>query len=105
MIPVELIEDLTAAAEIRVYHRKAGYPLSGVQVGSSKKRLASLQRRRQSSRPRQSFCYGHGQKVEDTGPLSTKRMPTADEEFLGAASKFIDKAVDDSLPRLDSPQA
>jgi hypothetical protein len=32
-------------------------------------------------------------------------MPTADEEFLGAASKFIDKAVDDSLPRLDSPQA
>jgi hypothetical protein len=63
MIPVELIEDLTAAAEIRVYHRKAGYPLSGVQVGSSKKRLASLQRRRQSSRPRQSFCYGHKPKA------------------------------------------
>jgi arylsulfatase A-like enzyme len=39
-----------------------------------------------------------GQKVEDTGPLTKKRMPTADEEFLGAASKFIDKAVDEEKP-------
>ncbi len=28
-------------------------------------------------------------KIEDTGPLNTKRMPTADEEFLGAAKDFI----------------
>ena len=39
-----------------------------------------------------------GQKIEDTGPLTTARMPTADEEFLGAASKFIDKAVDNDKP-------
>jgi arylsulfatase A-like enzyme len=39
-----------------------------------------------------------GQKVEDTGPLTKKRMPTADEEFLGAAIKFIDKAVDEEKP-------
>ena len=29
------------------------------------------------------------QKVEDTGPLNIKRMPTVDEEFLTAAQKFI----------------
>jgi arylsulfatase len=29
------------------------------------------------------------QKIEDTGPLNTKRMPTVDEEFLGAAKDFI----------------
>jgi arylsulfatase len=29
------------------------------------------------------------QKIEDTGPLTTKRMPTVDEEFLGAAKDFI----------------
>src|SRR5262245_10285761 len=33
--------------------------------------------------------YADG-KLEDTGPLNTKRMPTVDEEFLGAAMKFID---------------
>jgi arylsulfatase len=33
--------------------------------------------------------YADG-KIEDTGPLTTKRMPTVDEEFLGAAKKFID---------------
>ena len=27
------------------------------------------------------------QKVEDTGPLNTARMPTVDEEFLGAAQE------------------
>jgi len=29
------------------------------------------------------------QKIEDTGPLDSKRMPTIDEEFLGAAKNFI----------------
>jgi arylsulfatase len=29
------------------------------------------------------------QRIEDTGPLNTKRMPTVDEEFLGAAKDFI----------------
>ena len=33
--------------------------------------------------------YADG-KIEDTGPLNVKRMPTVDEEFLGAAKKFID---------------
>jgi arylsulfatase A-like enzyme len=33
--------------------------------------------------------YAEG-KIEDTGPLNIKRMPTIDEEFLGAAKKFID---------------
>jgi arylsulfatase len=31
------------------------------------------------------------QKCEDTGPLTKKRMETVDEEFLGAAMKFIDR--------------
>ncbi len=31
------------------------------------------------------------QKIEDTGPLTTKRMPTVDEEFLSAAKDFIDR--------------
>jgi arylsulfatase len=33
--------------------------------------------------------YADG-KIEDTGPLNTKRMPTVDEEFLAAATKYID---------------
>jgi arylsulfatase A-like enzyme len=33
--------------------------------------------------------YADG-KIEDTGPLNIKRMPTIDEEFLGAAKRFID---------------
>jgi arylsulfatase len=32
------------------------------------------------------------QKIEDTGPLDTKRMETVDEEFLAAAMSFIDKS-------------
>ena len=36
-----------------------------------------------------SFADG---RVEDTGPVTKKRMETIDEEFLGAALKFIDKA-------------
>ncbi|MDX8510166.1 arylsulfatase [Mesorhizobium captivum] len=31
------------------------------------------------------------QKIEDTGPLTKKRMETVDEEFLGAALDFIDR--------------
>ncbi|GAA5314852.1 MAG: arylsulfatase [Candidatus Pelagadaptatus aseana] len=31
-------------------------------------------------------------KIEDTGPLTKKRMETVDEEFLSASLKFIDKA-------------
>ena len=31
------------------------------------------------------------QKIEDTGPLTKKRMETVDEEFLGAAMDFIDR--------------
>ncbi|MBB6219492.1 arylsulfatase [Rhizobium leguminosarum] len=31
------------------------------------------------------------QKIEDTGPLTKKRMETVDEEFLAAAMAFIDK--------------
>ena len=41
--------------------------------------------------------YADG-KIEDTGPLSRKRMETADEEFMGAALKFIDKAHKDDKP-------
>ena len=40
---------------------------------------------------------GNG-KVEDTGPLNIARMPTIDEEFLGAAQNFIKKAVDNEQP-------
>ena len=36
-----------------------------------------------------SFADG---RIEDSGPLTRKRMETVDEEFLGAALKFIDKA-------------
>lgn len=39
-----------------------------------------------------------GGKIEDTGPLNTKRMPTVDEEFLGAAQKFIKKSVKSEQP-------
>ncbi len=35
-----------------------------------------------------SFADG---KIEDTGPLTRKRMETADEEFLGAALDFMDR--------------
>jgi arylsulfatase len=37
-------------------------------------------------------------KIEDTGPLNTKRMPTVDEEFLGAAKDFIDRQVKADKP-------
>lgn len=35
--------------------------------------------------------YADG-RIEDTGPVTKKRMETVDEEFLAAALKFIDKA-------------
>jgi len=38
------------------------------------------------------------QKIENTGPLNTKRMETVDEEFLDASLKFMDKAVKDNKP-------
>ncbi len=41
--------------------------------------------------------YADG-KIEDTGPMTRKRMETADEEFLAAGMKFIDKAVEDDKP-------
>ncbi len=41
--------------------------------------------------------YADG-RVEDTGPLTRKRMETADEEFVAAAMKFVDKSVKDQRP-------
>jgi arylsulfatase A-like enzyme len=38
------------------------------------------------------------QKIENTGPLTTKRMETVDEEFLEASLVFIEKAVKDDKP-------
>jgi arylsulfatase A-like enzyme len=38
------------------------------------------------------------QKIENTGPLDTKRMETADEEFLDGALKFMDKSHKDGKP-------
>ena len=38
------------------------------------------------------------QKIENTGPLTTKRMETVDEEFLEASLTFIEKAVKDDKP-------
>ena len=38
------------------------------------------------------------QKIENTGPLTRKRMETVDGEFLDASLKFIDKAVADDKP-------
>jgi arylsulfatase A-like enzyme len=38
------------------------------------------------------------QKIEDTGPLTKKRMETVDEEVTTAALKFMDKAVKDKKP-------
>ena len=41
-----------------------------------------------------SFANADGtQKIEDTGPLTRKRMETVDEEVTAAALDFIDKAV------------
>ena len=37
-------------------------------------------------------------KIEDTGPLTKKRMETVDEEFLAAAKDFIDRQVKANKP-------
>ncbi|BDD05145.1 arylsulfatase [Aureibacter tunicatorum] len=37
-------------------------------------------------------------KIEDTGPLTKKRMETCDEEFLNATIDFIKEKVDDDQP-------
>lgn len=39
-----------------------------------------------------------GQKIENTGPLTIKRMESVDTEFLAAAKDFIKKAVKDDKP-------
>ena len=39
-----------------------------------------------------------GQKIEDTGPLTRKRMETVDEEFLESAIRFIEDAVKNDQP-------
>jgi arylsulfatase len=39
-----------------------------------------------------------GQRVEDTGPLTQKRMETVDLEIQAAATRFIDKAAKDQKP-------
>jgi arylsulfatase len=41
---------------------------------------------------------GGGQKIEDTGPLTRKRMETIDDEFLAAAKDFITRQHDDDKP-------
>jgi arylsulfatase len=38
------------------------------------------------------------QRIENTGPLDTKRMQTVDEEFLDGALKFMDQAHKDGKP-------
>ncbi|RWI29537.1 MAG: arylsulfatase [Mesorhizobium sp.] len=38
------------------------------------------------------------QEIEDTGPLTKKRMETVDEEFLGSALNFIDHSNADGKP-------
>jgi arylsulfatase len=46
-----------------------------------------------------SWATGDGnQKIENTGPLNTKRMETIDEEFLAASLKFMEKAHADGKP-------
>jgi arylsulfatase len=37
-------------------------------------------------------------KIQDTGPLNTKRMPTIDEEFLAGAKDFIDRQAKANKP-------
>jgi len=41
--------------------------------------------------------YADG-RIEDTGPLTRKRMETADEEFVAAAKKFVEKSVKANKP-------
>ncbi|MEM1112438.1 MAG: arylsulfatase [Pseudomonadota bacterium] len=41
--------------------------------------------------------YADG-KIEDTGPMTRQRMENADEEFLGAALKFMERSVQEDKP-------
>jgi len=41
--------------------------------------------------------YADG-RIEDTGPMTRKRMETADDEFVGTAIKFMEKAVKEKKP-------
>src|SRR6187549_2154019 len=46
-------------------------------------------------------CWSNGkggQKIENTGPLTKKRMETIDDEFCAAAKDFIRKVVKDDQP-------
>jgi len=46
-------------------------------------------------------CWGRAdgtQKIENTGPLNTKRMETVDEEFLAASFDFIERAHQQGKP-------
>jgi arylsulfatase len=46
-------------------------------------------------------CWANGdgsQKIENTGPLTTKRMETIDEEFLTAAKSFIERQAKAGKP-------
>jgi arylsulfatase len=38
------------------------------------------------------------QRIENTGPMNTKRMETVDEEFLGGALTFMEKSKNDGKP-------
>ncbi len=53
---------------------------------------------RQRFGPRGVIKSSAGGKIEDTGPLTTKRMETVDEEFLGAALDFIDRQQQANKP-------
>jgi arylsulfatase A-like enzyme len=52
--------------------------------------------------PTEDMHYGRvgRQKIENTGPLDTKRMETIDEEFLGAAKDFIQRQHNAGKPWL-----
>ena len=58
---------------------------------------SSARRRR---RPAEDARFGRvgKQTIEDTGPLTKKRMETVDEEFLGAAKDFIDRKAKAGKP-------
>jgi arylsulfatase len=48
--------------------------------------------------PRGVIKSAAGGKIEDTGPLTRKRMETVDQEFGGAAKEFIRRSVKDDKP-------
>ncbi|MET4694729.1 arylsulfatase [Endozoicomonas lisbonensis] len=50
------------------------------------------------ARPRGVIRSSADGKIEDTGPLTRKRMETVDAEFLGATKEFIEGAVKEDKP-------